>query len=84
MGRYIDENTSLVITNIIKQNDSDIINYFILDKDILKKLLFHIGNDNDLIMQKNACDMLIELMGAASKDVIKDQLKTINTNIYIL
>ena len=82
MGRYIDENTSLVITNIIKQNDSDIINYFILDKDILKKLLFHIGNDNDLIMQKNACDMLIELMGAASKDVIKDQLKTINTNIY--
>jgi hypothetical protein len=82
MGRYIDENTSLVITNIIKQNDNDIINYFILDKDILKKLLYHISNDNDLIMQKNACDMLIELMCAASKDVIKDQLKTINTNIY--
>ena len=82
MGRIIDENTSSVITNIIRQNDNDIIDYFINEKEYLHKLVNHIGNDNDLIMQKNACDMLIELMEAVPKDIIKDQFKKATDNIY--
>jgi hypothetical protein len=69
IGRFIEEMTIKHINVILHYNNSDIIQYFLNNKQLLQKVVDRIAED-DLNLKNDGILFMLELIGC-SKDLVK-------------
>ena len=75
--RFIEENTLKIINTTIQYNNNEIIQFFLQNPEILKSLL-DLTKDNNIIIKKDGCLFLVELMNC-SFDVFNTRISFIET-----
>ena len=69
IGRFIEENTIKNINILIHYNNSDLVQYFLSNENLLKNLIEKINND-DFGIRSQGIQFLLELI-SCSKDIVK-------------
>jgi protein phosphatase-4 regulatory subunit 3 len=75
--RFIEENTLKIINTTIQLNNNEIIQFFLQNPENLKSLL-DLTKDNNIIIKKDGCLFLVELMNC-SFDVFNTRISFIET-----